>query len=213
MVALSLTRYRLNKSSVSVSIMRSTILPYTTIRISSRTTTLPDVISSGKLFARSFFFLLRKPFLDCWGLALCYVYLILLCTTTLSFSSVLYAASIYLTRHPVFAKSCNNSVITNMNTTTGRISKRRPSSSQVSLRIPSSTMTRMNGLCQQYTISHISTMDLPSAAFSSFPSRFSQSPLALRHLLDATRVPTLSKSPYTEKTRRTLSTKRKPRKI
>ena len=67
--------------------------------------------------------------------------------------------------------------------------------SQVSLRIPSCTTTT-NGLLS--TVSHISTTDLPSAAYLSFPSWFLQS-YCLRWHCDVCWMSSLSKSPSTKK--------------
>ena len=201
-------------------------------------TTPLGLILSGKLFARSFF-LLRKPFSDCWEPRLALFVL----STTIYFTLphpalhndtlchlscfLLFNLSPCLLQQFCYHQYEHSTRRQNKNDETKTIVVLlnkfglcwhgdlppilTTCASQVLLRIPSSTTT--NGSCQRYTISHISTMDLPSAAFSSFPSWFSQSPLSLWHLLDMIQVPTLSKSPSTKKMRWTPSTKRKPRKF
>ena len=119
-----------NKSSVSISIMRSTILlsafpwPYITIRISSRTpkqTARPNAISSGKLFARFILFFAQKTVLRLLeprlvSTTICFTLPHSALHNDTSFSSALYAASLYSTPYPVFLESCNNSVTTHTST-------------------------------------------------------------------------------------------------
>jgi hypothetical protein len=90
--------------------------------------TPPEVILSGKLFARSFFFLLRKPFLDCWTRSLLCQQPYALCNCFAWWHSLALCCILLFNWSSIFL-SCNNCVATNTTTsTTTRMTKERQAS-------------------------------------------------------------------------------------